>query len=806
MRNGRINTVNEDNESINLKYYLYKSLSIWYVFVISVLLALVAAYIYTLKVPLEFEAKSTLLAQDSDSKGGTTEFFTGFGLFDSPKKIENEIAILSSYQIAEKTIKNSNNYVKYYKKDRLRKENIYLSSPFFVEIDTTQAQMLGTYKATFKNGEIIIDYEDVKDESFIYRYSNHTFGRVHGKIDLKISTGFDEWTSHDYLNIRIVRNSQYKGSGDADDEYYFQLFSLDQLSQTLMSSLSVEPLSKQSDVISIKLTNDNAFEAVDLLNSLLQQYFIDNLSEKNRNAINTIDFIDSQLMILSDSLSSIETQLEEFKKTNQIVNINAQSASIFNQLQLYEGKLAMANLKMKYFEYLKEYISNASDYSDILVPSIMDVNDPMLNNLITSLLELNSEKIRILSVSTSSNPLLTNINNQIKELKKAINGSVNSLISSTEIEISELKGHIRQFESEMNKIPGIERTLIGIERNFTIDNEIYTYLLKKRAESAIAKASNEPDGKIIDPAKIELTRQTRPKKMPVFTIFGLIGLMIPVAFIVFRKQLFDFIDSTEDIDGISDIPLLGTIPHSGFDSEFVMKDHPKSYVAESFRYIRTSIEFMMNPDSSNIILITSSMPQEGKTFMAINLAYSFANTEKRTIIIGGDLRNPSLSNVFEYNGTSGLSTYLSGVSDLDKIIHKTDEANLDVIYAGIIPPNPSELIGSRRMEELFEALRKKYDCIIIDSPPVNLTTEAIQLINKVDVSVYMVRVKRTRRACLQNIISLKDQKKIKNTAFVLNGLKMTFGGSYSYTYRYAKNYGYTNDEPKRKGLFARFKR
>lgn len=791
----------EDGEKINLRYYIFKALSIWYWFVISIAFFVVSAHYFILYSPLEFEAKSSLLVQDNSSRGGSEDIMRGFDLFNTPKKIENEIAILKSYQISEKTIKVRNNYVRYYKKGRLRTDNIYKDSPFFVVIDNSTKQLLGQYKISFNNGKITIESSASGQEGLYYNYNTHELFRKASRPNLVIQTEFDKWTSHDYLNIKIIRNPEMSNIEISDDEeFFFTLYSLNQLSRSLMTGLTVEPLSRQSDVINIKLTHDNRFEAVDILNSLLDQYFQDNLSEKNRNAISTIEFIDSQLGVLSDSLSSTEAQLEEFKKNNMVINIDAQSNIIFNQLQLYEGKLAMANLKMKYFEYLKDYISSATDYSDILVPSIMDVNDRMLNNLISKLLELNSEKIRILSSSTESNPLLNNINKQIDEVRKAINESVNSLINSTHIELAELKKEIRKFESEINKIPQMERTLIGIERSFLIDNEIYTYLLKKRAESSIAKASSMPDGKIIDSARVELSQQTRPKKLPIYAVFGLLGFILPIGFIVIRKNLYDFIEDKQDLETIIDLPVLGSIPRLKTETDFVMRDFPKSFVAESFRHIRTNLQFMLRPKKSNVILITSSMPKEGKTFTSINLAFTFANTGKKTILLGCDLRNPSLTDLFTKKCDEGISTYLSGHTELNSIIHKTEDEYLDIAFAGPIPPNPSELTGSERMHELLQELRKVYDYIIIDTSPINLTTDGLQIINHVNAAVYLVRAKYTRKSFLNNLVMLKSQGKLNNSAIVMNDISLSFSSrySYNYNYKYARDYGYIDDEDRRR--------
>lgn len=775
---------NQDN--INIRSYIISILEIWWVFPISIALTFAVAYFKISKSPLEFKAESTILIrEDIKSKSGSAdEIMTGFGLFDSQKKIENEMAILTSYSLSEKTIKSRGHYVRYYKEKKFRSDNIYLNSPFFVMIDSLKPQLTGTYQVVMNGEDLIITR--IKGDGVYYDYL--AFDKLKNgdtKLEFSFKVKYNEWIENEYLRMKFVKNPKSNASDFIEGEpYFFRLYDVNSLSRHLNNSINAESINKNADVILVKLHHDNAKEAVDLLNSLTNQYFLDNLNEKNQIAGRTIDFIDSQLISLSDSLFQTESLLEAFRKDNQVINVEIQSKSVIENDVRYETALAMAQLKMKYFEYLKSYINDAADFSDILVPSIMDVNDLILSKLIQDLLEVNSQKNQILSNSTPSNPLLLPINKQIQNLKKAILQSVNSLIASTNIEIVEVKSQVARNNIELNKIPETERKLIGIQRDFTINNEMYTFLLQKRAESSIAQASNVPDGKLVDEARANLIVQTKPNKQPVYIFFLIVGVLLPIIFIVLKKVIFDFIEDKQDILKMIDIPIIGSIPHSDLKTNFIIRDYPNTFHAESFRSIRTNLQFMLDNQKSNVLLITSSVSKEGKTFLSVNIALVIAASSKKTILVGLDMRSPGLSYDFYPENNVGMSTYLTGQSTIENTIQKTEDSFMDIITAGPIPPNPSELIGNNRMKDLIQFLRSHYDYIVIDTPPINLTTDALQVIMEVDAVLFVVRYGFTQQRFLENLKTLHLQKQIKNSSIIFNDLNLSRYKGYGYGYGY----------------------
>lgn len=802
----------KNNESIDIKSYISNIIRIWYFFPISVLICFSIGYYINIKTPRKYKATSTILIKKDSKPGNSDELLKGFGLFDNQQNIENEIGIIKSYNIAEATVKNSNHYVSYYKKNKLRRDNTYKQSPFNVTLDLSHPQLIGTYKLTYINSNTVnVSLE--KTENLVYDFIEYkTIKNITGEKKLSTTIKIGEWINTPWLRLKIddrenVNNIEEKKSTET---YLFKINDVKTLSTHLNASISAEPTSKKSDIIDISLIYDNSEEAVDFLTEFVEQYTLNNLKEKNKIASSTIDFIDTQLTILSDSLNTNEYKLESFRKDNKVINVDIQVAGAYEQSQKIATDIAMAELRLKYFKYLEEYVTTNNDYKDIVTPSVMGISDPILNKLVTDLFSLSSEKNKLLFNSTPNNPLVLNINKQITEVKRAILGTIRSLNASTIIEMTELKRSLNRYDKELLKIPETERSLIGIQRSFKINNDIYTFLLQKRAESAIAKASNMPDSQLIDNARAITSNPISPNKQLIYLLSVIIGFILPIGYIIIKKNLYDYIESKSDITPHTNIPIISNIPHSDYTNATVVNDFPKSDVAEAYRGLRTKLKFILSNNFNNTILITSSVPAEGKTFTAVNIAIGYAITNKKTIILGLDLRNPGLSKVFATDNQKGISTYLSGQSNLAESISKTDIENLDYLSSGPIPPNPSELIGTEKMTQLISELKLTYEFIIIDTPPINIVSDAIQVFPIVDAILYIVRLKYSRKRFLDEIDNLYKTKQATNIGIIINddSRKNSYEYRYKYGYKYRYSYYYSdkNNNKNKKNILTLFRK
>ncbi len=778
--------------TIDIKSYISSLIRIWYFFPISIIIFLIFGYIYNIKTTRKYTANSTLLLRkDSKRTSRSNDMIKGFGLFDDQKSVLNEVAILSSFFIAEETYKQNKQFVNYYQKNKLRIDNIYIHSPYQVNIDYTHPQTLDFYSLNYINDSTI----EIKNEKGFKNVYDYLDFKLLDKIYLSeqsVKLKLNQWHETEHFKIQIVKNPIYDFKKDKDkkyikENYYFSISDIESLAKRLQASIKAEQFKKDADIISLSIVYDNPDEAKDLLNDVIEIYSYDNLNEKNRIASLTINFIDEQLGIISDSLNTNENRLENFRRTYKVIDVKTQSTASLEKITLVDKEIAAAKLRLKYFNYLNEYISNKNEFNDILAPSIMGVSDQILNNLLTTLLNLSNERNKLLSNTTSENPLVIKINKQITDIKKAINESVNSLINTTNIQILDLNKQVVRFEGELDKIPETERSLIGIQRKFNINNDIYTLLLQKRAESSIAKASNMPDTRVIDSAQVSYA-PISPKKQMIYLISIFLGILIPIIYIIIRKNIFDYFDNINEVSKYTNIPIIGTIAHSNYNSNNIVFKYPKSPISESFRAIRTKLEFIISNNSSNVLMITSSVPNEGKSFLSINLATTYAVTERKTLIIGLDLRNPQLHKEYNISNKIGLSTYLAGKTDYKDCILKTDIENLDVLPSGPIPPNPSELILRKKMSDLITELKNIYDFIIIDTPPILLTTDAVILLKYADAVVYTVRNYLTRKPMLNEINILYKDKNIENVSIVINDIKSNsfYGYSYGYGYIYGQ--------------------
>ncbi len=444
----------------------------------------------------------------------------------------------------------------------------------------------------------------------------------------------------------------------------------------------------------------------------------------------------------------------------------------------------------------------------LLPPSAIGIEDPVLNNLLLELIKLYSEKVTVNYSTKQKNPYSNTINLEIENTKNNIIESIKNSINSTEIAKNSIDGRMELIEAEINKLPATERKLVSIERKFKLNDAIYTYLLQKRAEAAIAKASNVPDNKVIDEARI--SGKVFPKDRINYIIAMFLGLGLPFMIFFFISYFNIKIIDRKQIESITAKPILGMVIHSNSKSPIVVLDSPKSRISESIRCIRTNLQFISKEKEKQTLLITSSLSGEGKTFCSINLASIFALIEKKTLLMGFDLRKPRLYTELGLTNNVGISNYLINRSELDEIIQKTQLNNLDVITAGPIPPNPSELIASEKTKQLFSNLKEIYDYIIIDTPPVGLITDAYLLIKYSDINLFIIRHNQTNRNVFESVFREFENTNANNIGIVVNdvnvdkriygyGYRYAYGYGYGYNFNYSRGYGYYDDMEKRNG-------
>ncbi|NJO88429.1 MAG: polysaccharide biosynthesis tyrosine autokinase [Chloroflexia bacterium] len=570
------------------------------------------------------------------------------------------------------------------------------------------------------------------------------------------------------IKFKILLNGNFTPASFQGKKLFFTFNNLERLTYQYQGALSVDRISPQSSLVSLEIKGGSPILVTDFLNKLAEVYLDQNLAKKNRVATRTIKFIDNQIAEIADSLGYTARQLKDFRTTHNVMDINYLSQSVSEQMRELENQRAVLMVKSKYYDYIKEYFENNKDLTDLLAPSAMGVDDPQLTSLINQLTELNSQRSYFLDNKSVKNPQVPLLNAQISNLKKTILENIDYIVNTSNITIQDINNRIAKLKQEVNNLPTIEKELINIQREFQLNDAIYTFLLTKRSESQIARASNSPDYEIVDPSKLSSSTQVSPKKQMIYISSFFLGLMIPIGLVMLLSAFDDSINDKRDVEKLANYPIIGTIARNEKRSMLPIVEYPKSMIAESFRSVRTSLQFFHKGQPKKKVLVTSSMSGDGKTFIAMNLASAFSHFGKKTLLLEFDLRNPKIAEYLHINGEKGLSSYLINDARLEDIIQKTDIKNLDVIPTGQLPPNPVELIASDNTQHLIEILESIYDFIVIDTPPIGVVTDSFLIMDHSDANIFAVRLNYTNKKLYSSIVKDLEQKEIPNIAVIIN--------------------------------------
>lgn len=796
----------QEEETLDLKVIIIKILSYWYLFAIGIVVALILGFIYNRYTPSVYQTSASVFIKEDKMGIDPTSMMTGL-TFKSNINIDNEIGILQSFSLKERTIKELEFFnVSYYLKGRVATRELYKETPFNVELDYDTAQVVGVnYQIEFiDNGQYRLKSKEGRKS--VYDYNKDQNIGVKEVQDFEGVYKLGEWVNNGYNKFRIILNSNYDPDPEDDfvPKYSFTIRSrLSLISE--MSSVSISQSTKNSSILNLSIQGNNINKITDYLNQLLYEYMERNLEQKNLVSENTVIFIDEQLIGIQDSLHKAETDLQIFQEGNDFMDLGAQSQEMFNRLKDIERRKSEFELSIKYYQNLQDYINkNIDDLNKLVVPSAMGIQDQMLNKLVLELVALSSKKAEQLATSTEKNPIVQTIDEQIIQTKKQLLENITNMINNTNVTIEELTNQIMTYEEQIKQLPTTQRAYLGYERKFALNDELYKFLMQKRAEAQIVMASNSPDNSIIDEARVSRARKVAPRSMMIYLVCIVLGCGIPAAFIFLKEILNTKIIERSDVEKITKLPIIGQIPYtspkaSNSSSTFVI-DSPKSPVSEAFRSIRTNIEYIVKGKDKCIFSVVADSPGIGKTYISINMASIYAMYGKKTALIGMDLRKPRLYQEFGISNKIGISSYLAGKASIDEIIQPSGKLpTLDIVTAGPIPPNPAELIASDRCSELFKELKERYDYIIVDTPPLLWVTDALLLMKHVDTSIFVVRQDVTNKKAFEVVIKDLEQRNY-STSIVVNGInyqgiygyRYSYGyGGYGYGYGYGRNYGYS---------------
>jgi capsular exopolysaccharide synthesis family protein len=802
-----LNSINNPSQedTIDIKALLFQALSYWKIFVLAVGLSLSIAYFFNKYTDPIYEASSKVLIMVDNQNINP---FNAASFFKQPVNIENEMAILRSFDLTQNAISKMDWQLSYFRYGQIRENQMFENQPFKVEIDTNHLQAVGLkFDVVMLSDKRFVLKVPAVNQMSLYHYgknetSDQTASLPKG-LDQEFS--FGQKITTDLFSFTI----QYKQMYGDDKEFYFYMNSLENLAMRYNGRFQVKPMHNDATIVLISIKDENSKQAIQLVNAITQAYVNYNLDFKNKQSESAIRFIDDQLAGITDSLKSSEKRLENYRENNQMLSISDVSSTSFERVYALDKEKAKAELQADYFRYLKNYIKKGlSDKEGMVAPSILDLNDPILIGLVGQLNELYMKRNELAASSTLQNPAAKQIELKIKNTERALVENIQNIEENSKIQLESIDHQLSVVKAEIQSLPQKERQLVDITRQYKVNENTYSFLLEKRVESGITRAGNVSDYSVIDIAR--RVSMVYPKTSLNYTIALLLGLLIPIGFIFVKEFFNDKIRSKKDIEAVVNVPIIGVVGHYEATGNTVVLDKPKSVLAETFRSIRTNFQFLSHDKELKVISVTSTFSGEGKTFNSINIASIFSISGKKTVLLGCDLRKPKIFEDFQLANDKGITTYLIGRAKLSDIIQQTAYDNIDIITAGPVPPNPSELLESKAMSDLIEELKLIYDIVIIDTPPIGLVTDAIFMMERSDVSAYIVRQDYTTKAALNALKEVKNLNKIRNLAVIVNDVQHESGsysgygyGGYGYSYGYGYGYGYGNyyqeeETPKKK--------
>jgi capsular exopolysaccharide synthesis family protein len=776
------------SDDIDLMRYVSLFISNWLWIAAALFLALSIAYVFNRYSQRVYNVKSTLMIKEQQTTGGIAnmeQIFAG-NVYNPYPNLDDEVAIIQSYTLNRRVIEELHEtHVAYIPVARngIQGQRTYGTSPFVLkklsdaQPDGVQMTIRFTGKETFT---VDIDEDALKNSE---TGAGKSSKQATGNREFRLGETF----SQEGFNFTVERRDSAKAiPGGSRWLVWFE--SPEQLTNVFRSSLKVDAVEDYASVFTLSYDGYSPQQGADYLNTLMRLYIIQGMEWKSRAADNTINFIEAQLGLISDSLRIAETTMENFRLNNRFVDLTLEGTLVLQRLEKFEGEKNLLGLQMQYYEYLLDYLDAREDSESIISPSVMGVTDPVLVKLVDEFAAVQHQKKQMAFTARENLPQAQLMNQQLEDARSALRENVKSAISQLKISLNNVNGRIAGVEKELGRLPGTERRLIGIQRKFDLNNSVYTYLLERRAEAGIAKASQITDNRIIDDAIVQNSSRVKPKEMKNYLTALMLGLLVPMVLIVIFDLMNNKIIGKHDIERLTRTPIIGYISHSDYRVEDPVAEKPGSTLAESFRAVRTSLAFYSGQKKCPVIIISSPISGEGKTFVSVNLATIISMMNKKVLIVGLDLRKPRVHAILNAGNGHGMSQYLSGNATFEEVIVPTKIENLWFAPSGPVPPNPAELIGSPKMTEFITRAREEFDTIIVDTPPVGIVTDALLLSQLSDVNLFVVRQRYTTRGSVQLLDEIYRKGEMSNVAILVNDISVS--GYYGYGLRYGYSLGY----------------
>ena len=762
---------------IDYRRVLFRVLRYWYIVILSLLIALTAAFLINRYSARIYQITTSIIIKESEESAEGT-FVYNNALVNPYRNFYNELYIIGSYPLINSVITSLNYHVTFYREGNLKSTEAFNILPVNFKILRSEDSPYGqSFYFT------ILDEKTCKLEQF--NENEHAASR-------EMIISFNDSIKFNGYRFYVALLDAEKAKAHKDQKFLLVIQDPAEVTKNYVSRLKTGWAEQGSSVVNLDISGQTPSKEIIFLSRLTEVYQQYDLNKKSLAASRSLEFIDRQIDIINDSLKIIETQLERFKNKNVVTDMSGETLRLYEKIEGYELQKTELIIRENYFKYLQDYIQNSSNELDqIILPSSLGVDDQVLSGLITTMIQLQTDiKLNLES------PILAEKRKQVQQIKLDLIEGIRSLRSSDKIKRDYLDKQSKLVDAQLDYLPEAERRLVTIRRNYSLLENLYIFLMQKRAEAGISRASTTSDIVVVNPPR-QVGGAITPKVNQNYLIAGLIGLMAPFALFVLIEVLNNKVQSRDDIERITTIPFIGGVGHKSGGDNLIVHNKPKSSVAESFRALRSNLNYFTSTKSKKIFLITSSISGEGKTFTTINLGTVLAMSGKKTLIIGADLRKPKIFGDFQLGNTVGLSNYLSNMNSFTEVVQHTSVDNLYLLSSGPVPPNPSELLMSDRMNQLIRDAQAEFDFIVMDTPPVALVTDAFVLSVYADHTIFLVRQNYTPKMLLKNADELFAQGKIRHLSILLNDIQKTgpgYGYGYGYSYGYGYNYGYGQGE------------
>ena len=797
-------SINDNEVSFDFRGLFIKIISYWPWFFICLLITFTAAYQTNIRKGKLYSMETLISIKEESNPLFTSNTSLVFNWGGTSDQVSTITSVFKSRSHNELVVDKLQFYIDYLEQGKYNLLDVYGLTPFTVEIDKEKSQLANELikikfisaneyelSVTFLNGKASVVY--YLDNSYKnISVPTGDFVKIF-KVGKTVSLPFLHWK----LKMKTDPGF-YIGK-----EYFIRFNDFD-ATVSDYKDIDIDSDDKGGSLITLGMVSSNKARMVDYLNATVNTLIKKQLEDKNRFATNTIRFIDSTLVAMESQLKETEGELKSFRQNKNIFDIEAEGSTFSDKFAEYDVVKEETLRKITYYNSLKSYLNKTVDYSKLPAPTVAGIEDPNIVLNVSKLIVLSSKRSEMM-YAVKSEQLLQDFDVQMEAVKNVLLENISNSKSRLENDLSSINKKISQIENTVKRLPDDQQELIKIKRKYDLNEKVYSAFLQKRSEADIVKAANLSDIHFIDPAK-EVSASVLSQKTSVNYILALfLGILVPLIVILAIFFLNNTILNAEDIHRLTTVPLIGIVGVNTEESDLTVFDKPKSAMSESFRGIRSSLQFLykeQEDDGSKVLVLTSSISGEGKTFCSVNIATVFALSQKKTIIVGLDLRKPKLYKVFDKTTEFGVVNYLINQKKIDEIIIPTKVPYLDIIFSGPIPPNPSELILNERLDELIEELKTRYDYIILDTPPVGLVSDAMEISQFADVTLYIVRQNYTKKEMVSFLNNRIKRGELKNASIVLNGFenKAKYGSSYGY-------YGYGNyhEEEAPKGLVEKTK-